>query len=142
MIADSLYVCWKLCVCVFSCLTNLFVIWIYLHSICCFFFKFVWTPWCLMCSDLFAGKSRKYNPTLSSDEIVEYNKCQPKSPSTFLQALYLFDRNVKAIKRNKVSIIWRGDISKQLKSIFDQNQLMAPSIEESSKMYIFIFPSK
>ncbi|KAK7590795.1 hypothetical protein V9T40_002408 [Parthenolecanium corni] len=46
-------------------------------------------------------KNRKYNPTLSSDEIVEYNKCQPKSPSTFLQAFYLFDRNVKAIKRNK-----------------------------------------
>ncbi|XKL63704.1 hypothetical protein PGB90_006068 [Kerria lacca] len=53
------------------------------------------------------SKYRKHCPTLSSDEIVEYNKCQPKGPPTILQAYYLFGRNIKSLRRNKSQFILR-----------------------------------
>lgn len=54
---------------------------------------------------LLGQKYRKQNPTLSSDEIVEYTKSQPKGPPAILQAFYLFSRSITSIRRNKVR--WR-----------------------------------
>lgn len=48
----------------------------------------------------------KENPTLTSDEIIEYTKCQPKGPPAILQAYFLFSRSITTIRRNKVGIIY------------------------------------